>query len=316
MSIILFLMATFLGAVSSDGTCCHEVRLNTCGSKHATSNGPFDLDGVGHISNCFRTKRETCTYTICENEAPEFKMTAKTTNGWCYQLYINDCHKGELWAQTDSADVQWIRTMPWPSCDGNCPGTRKTTSPTRSPTTTSPTRSPTTRSPTTTSPTSAWPTSPITSMTNAGVSGGSGRSSTWSQPDAGASGVSSPGGTSPTNRPTDAGASGAISPGGRSPTNRPTDAGASSVSNGGGNGKVPLLQFFDDPGCNQANSPQVYGQWGCNKVEAFGGSMFIKECAKIFLYEHFSDYECLNSTFQVTAGIETRKCHKFPNSDV
>jgi len=246
MSIILFLMATFLGAVSSDGTCCHEVRLNTCGSKHATSNGPFDLDGVGHISNCFRTKRETCTYTICENEAPEFKMTAKTTNGWCYQLYINDCHKGELWAQTDSADVQWIRTMPWPSCDGNCPGTRKTTSPTRSPT-----RSPTTRSPT-----------------------------------------------------------------GRSPTNRLTDAGASGVSDGGSNGKVPLLQFFDDPGCNQANSPQVYGQWGCNKVEAFGGSMFIKECAKIFLYEHFSDYECLNSTFQVTAGIETRKCHKFPNSDV
>jgi len=86
------------------------------------------------------------------------------------------------------------------------------------------------------------------------------------------------------------------------------------------NDKLPLMQFFDDPGCNQANSPQFYGKWGCNKVEALGGSMLIKQCAEKLIYDWhwrlFPDYECLSSTFQVTVGVETRKCHKFPLSNI
>jgi len=49
---------------------------------------------------------------------------------------------------------------------------------------------------------------------------------------------------------------------------------------------LPLLQYFDDAGCNQANSPQFQGKWGCNKIEALGGSMFIKKCGdEKFLYD-------------------------------
>jgi len=95
---------------------------------------------------------------------------------------------------------------------------------------------------------------------------------------------------------------------------------ASGGSDDSSQGKVPLLQFFDDPACKQANSPEIYGEYGCNKVAAFGGSMFIKECDEKFLYDWhwrlFPDYKCLDSTFQVAVGIEPRKCHKFPNSAV
>jgi len=265
----MFLMATLLGAVLSSDTCCHEVRLTTCSQKDSTSYGAFELDGInGPISDCYRTKGASCYYNICDNQASEFKLTARTTDGWCYFLYINDCYKQMHWSQTDGTYEENIYTTAWPSCNGACSGTSSSSR------TGSPTKN---------------LTSPLITPTDAGASGGS----------------------SPANRPSDAGASG-----GSISTNRRIDEGASGGSDDS-RGKIPLLQFFDDPACNQANTPEFYGKWGCNKAAALGGSMFIKQCAEKFLYDwHYrlwpADYECLDSTFQVSAGIEPRKCHKFP----
>jgi len=256
----MFLMVTLLGAVSS--TCCHEVRLVTCSIKDSTSYGPFELVGVnGPISDCYKSKGDSCWYTICENQASEFKLTARTSDGWCYFLYINGCYQLMHWSQTDGTWDENIYTRAWPSCDGACPGTNSTSS---------------------------------TDVVSSGYRPG--RSPTESPY------------RSPTPIPTEARAS------------DPIDAGASGVSDDSSKGKLPLLQFFDDPACKQANSPEFYWKWGCNKVAALGGSMFIKECKKKFIYDWhwrlWPDYECLSSTMQFAAGIEPRKCHKFPNSAV
>jgi len=104
-------------------------------------------------------------------------------------------------------------------------------------------------------------------------------------------------------------------------TASPTAGVAGAAGDSIADNNLPLVQYFDDAGCNQPNSPQFYGKWGCNKVEFLGGSMFIKKCEdEKFIYDwHWRwipDYHCLSSTFQVSAVVKTRKCYRVPNSNV
>jgi len=102
-----------------------------------------------------------------------------------------------------------------------------------------------------------------------------------------------------------------------SPTASPT----AEVSYNQADNNLPLFQYFDDAQCNEGNYPPFHMKWGCNKVEDLGASWFIKKCeGGEFLFDlHWRwipDYHCQSSTFQDSMSMETKKCYRYPNSNL